>query len=173
MFATRADQQVLGYLGRALTLELSAVQQYSTQARLVASWGLSDAAASFRKEASEELQHADRIIERMLALGVAPAASQLRPVSLASDLSALLQINRAFEAEVIRMYESAARYCSGAGDHDGRVFFGELLREEQAHHAELGAWLDRLQLVPEQIRHESQNLKMARQARYPGRRKMQ
>ncbi len=150
MFAVRADQKVLGYLGRALTLELSAVQQYSTQACLVAAWGLNEAAAGFRKEASEELGHADRIIERMLALGAVPAGSQLRPVRLAPDLSTLLQANRDFEAEVIRMYQAAARYCAGAGDHDGRVFFEELLGEEQAHYADLGAWLGRLQQVPEQ-----------------------
>jgi bacterioferritin len=161
MFAARSDQKVLGYLGRALTLELSAVQQYSTQARLVASWGLSEAADGFRKEASEELQHAERIIERMLALGAAPAGSQLRPVSLAPDLSALLRINQAFEAEVVGMYQTATRYCAGTGDHDSRTFFEELLREEQAHHAGIGSWLDRLQQAPEQRMHENRNTAMA------------
>ena len=33
-----ADQRVLGYLGRALSLELSAVQLYTAQARLAESW---------------------------------------------------------------------------------------------------------------------------------------
>jgi bacterioferritin len=153
MLAARADQRVLGFLGRALSLELSAVQQYSTQARLVASWGLSEAAASFRKEADEELRHADRIIERMLAVGVAPAASQLRPVKLAGDLSGLLTIVQQFEADVIEMYASAVRYCAGIGDHDSRVFFEELLREELEHHAELKAWQQCLQQVPEQRMH--------------------
>jgi bacterioferritin len=150
MLAARPDQKILGFLGRALSLELSAVQQYSTQARLVASWGLSEAADSFRKEAGEELQHANRIIERMLAVGVAPAGSQLRPVKLAKDLSALLQIDQAFEADVIQMYQTAARYCASVGDHDSRVFFEELLKEEQQHLAELDAWLHRLQEVPQQ-----------------------
>jgi len=161
MIAVRPDQKVLGYLGRALTLELSAVQQYSTQARLAASWGLSDAADGFRREAAEELQHADRIIERMLALGAAPAAAQLRAVSLGPNLSALLQGNRQFEAEVIGMYQAAARYCAGTADHDGRVFFEELLREEQAHHAQLGAWLERLQQGPEQRMRDIRNPSMA------------
>ena len=147
MLAARSDQQVLGYLGRALSLELSAVQQYSTQARLVASWGLSEAAASFRQEAEEELQHVDRIIERMLAVGVAPNASQLRPVKLGADLSALLLINQQFEADVIRLYQAAARHSATVGDHDSRLFFEELLREEQQHHAELEAWLQRLHQV--------------------------
>ncbi len=152
MLAARSDQKVLGYLGRALSLELSAVQQYSTQARLVARWGLSEAAAGFQKEAGEELHHADRIIERMLAVGAAPAASQLRPVKVAADLSGLLQIDKQFETDVIEMYRSAARYCAGAGDHDGRVFFEALLQEEQQHLAELDAWLQRLQQAPDQGR---------------------
>lgn len=156
MLAARSDQKVLGYLGRALTLELSAVQQYSTQAQLVASWGLGEAAAGFRKEAGEEQQHADRIIARMLAVGAAPGASQLRPVRLGPDLATLLRIDQQFEAEVIRMYQSAASYCAGAGDQDSRVFFEELLREEQAHLAELETWSRRLQQVPEQHRRAGQ-----------------
>jgi bacterioferritin len=150
MLAARADRKVLGYLGRALSLELSAVQQYSTQARIAASWGLSEAAASFGKEAGEELQHADRIVERMLAVGAAPGGSQLRPVRLAADLSGLLEIDMRFEADVIEMYQAAVRYCAGAGDHDSRLFFEELLREEQQHHAELEAWRRRLTRAPEQ-----------------------
>ncbi len=145
MLAKRPDQKVLGYLGRALSLELSAVQQYSTQARLLATWGLSEAAGKFRKEAEEELQHAERIIERMLAIGAAPGSSQLRPVQLAGDLSSLLQANKRFEAEVISLYQSAARHCAASGDRDSRVFFEELLQEEQQHHAELDSWLQRLQ----------------------------
>lgn len=153
MLSARSDQKVLGYLGRALTLELSAVQQYSTQAQLVASWGLGEAAAGFRKEAGEEQRHADRIIARMLAVGAAPGGSQLRPVRLGPDLATLLRIDQQFEAEVIHMYQSAARYCAGAGDHDSRVFFEELLREEQSHLAELETWSNRLQHVPDQHRH--------------------
>lgn len=150
MLAARPDQTVLGYLGRALSLELSAVQQYSTQARLVASWGLAEAAASMRKEANEELQHADRIIERMLATGVAPNRSQLRPVKIGANLSALLMVNQQFEKDVIHLYQSAAQHCASAGDHDNRMFFEELLKEEQQHLAELDAWLHRLQQTSEQ-----------------------
>ena len=140
-----ADPRVLGYLGRALSLELSAVQQYSTQARLVAAWGLSEAAASLSKEAEEELQHANRIIDRMLALGVAPGSSQLRPVKLADDLSTLLRINQQLEGVIIQLYRSATEDCACKGDHDNRVFFEKLLQEEQQHHAELEVWLQDLQ----------------------------
>ena len=107
MLTARADHGVLGYLGRGLSLEFSAVQLYSTQARLVAYWGLSAAAERLRHEAEEELQHTDRIIERMLALGAAPNASQLRPVRLGENLVEMLGINQRFELlEVRRLHVS-------------------------------------------------------------------
>jgi len=147
MLAARSDEKVLGYLGSALSLELSAVQQYSTQARLVAAWGLNEAAASLDREAEEELRHANRIIDRMLELGVTPNASQLRPVKLAAYLTALLQINQQLESDIVQLYHSAAQYCASVGDHDNRVFFEELLKEEQQHHAKLENWVNRLQQV--------------------------
>lgn len=53
--------RVLGYLGRALSLELSAVQQYMTQASLVGLWGDAASAERFRRETVEEMQHAEKL----------------------------------------------------------------------------------------------------------------
>jgi len=143
--AAQTEQGVLGYLGRALSLELSAAQLYRTQARLLSSWGLAEPAARLRAESEEELQHVDRIIERMLAVGVAPSASQLRPVKLGQSLAELLQVNQAFEKELITLYREAVAHCARTGCHDDRVFFEELVEDEQAHFDELVAWLQRVQ----------------------------
>jgi bacterioferritin len=139
------DQQVLGYLGRALSLELSAVQLYTTQARLVETWGLAEAAAHLRAEAQEEMGHAERIIARMLAIGVAPAASQLRPVLLGANLSELLQYDQAFEIELVGLYDRAVRHSSRAGLAEDRLFFEALLDEERAHARELAGWIAQLE----------------------------
>ena len=145
MFHIDTDERVLGYLGRALSLELSAVQLYSTQSKLVASWGFTDVAEKFRKESLEEMQHADRIISRMLGLGVAPNASQLRPVKLGRNLQELLQHDYVFENELIGLYDNATRYCASIADHDNRMFFEALLNEEKAHADDLSKWLQQLQ----------------------------
>lgn len=145
MLTAHTDQRILGYLGRALSLEFSAVQQYSTQARLLTAWGQAEPAARLRAESEEELQHVDRIIERMLALGVAPNASQLRPVRLGHSLTELLAVNMAFEQELISLYADAARYSAQAGCHDDRIFFEGLLADEQHHHQALSQWIQQLQ----------------------------
>ncbi|WP_126453030.1 ferritin-like domain-containing protein [Sulfuriflexus mobilis] len=141
MFHINTDERVLGYLGRALSLELSAVQLYSTQSMLVASWGLTDVADKLRAESREEMGHAERIISRMLALGVAPNASQLRPVRLGRNLQELLQYDYAFENELISLYDDATRHCVSVADSDNRLFFEALLNEEKAHAADLTQWI--------------------------------
>ena len=140
MLTDRTDQKVLGYLGRALSLELSAVQLYSTQARLATKWGLKEAADYFRNEAVSEMAHADRLIDRMLAHGYAPSASQLRPVELGKNLDELLTVDIRFERELVDFYKLAATYCVKNGLVDDKVFFNELLAEEQSHYAELKDW---------------------------------
>lgn len=148
MQATRTDQRILGYLGRALSLELSAVQMYSTQARLVATWGLDEPARRLRNEAHEEMEHVERIIARMLALGVSPSGSQLRPAQLGSDLLSLLRAGFAFEKEVVQLYADAAAHGARIGSHDDRVFFQALFAEEQEHAQELLQWIQELDRPP-------------------------
>jgi bacterioferritin len=144
--------RVLGYLGRALSLELSAVQQYMTQASLVELWGDQESADRFRHETVEEMQHAERIVAQMLRLGAAPAASQLRPVTHAPDLIGLLRLDRVLESDLIQHYAEAVRFCVLIGDEANETFFRKLWEEEQHHGEELAGWLSQLlnRNLPEQ-----------------------
>lgn len=145
MLNNTADPHVLGYLGRALSLELSAVQQYSTQAKLAQAWGFADEAAKLQKESLEEMEHVERVIARMLALGVAPNASLLRPVKLGNSLPDLLKANLELENDLISLYRQATHHCARQGDHDNRKFFEDLLKEEQQHDAVLTSWIKSLE----------------------------
>lgn len=133
--------RVSGYLGRALSLELSAVQQYMTQACLAEQWGDLESAGRFRRETVEELQHAERIVQRMLQLGLAPGASQLKPISHAPDLEGLLRLDAVLEVDLIEHYAEAVRFCEAIADTDNRAFFAALWQEESDHGQELQEWL--------------------------------
>ncbi len=137
--------RVLAALGRALSLELTSVQQYITHACLADLWQLNQPAALFRNEAGAEVQHSERIIQCMLSLGVAPASSQLRPVSSAEDLEGLLLANIQLESDLIFHYTESMRFCLLISDHVHVAFFKSLLEEEQQHAAELVKWLKVLQ----------------------------
>ena len=134
------DPQVLGFLGRALSMEMTAVQQYLCLSRFSHLQGFEDIAAKFQHEAQEEMAHSERIISRMLVLGVAPNATQLRPARLGDSLPALIAAAQALEMEIINFYQTAVDYCSRIGDFDNRLFFEQLLQEEQAHANSLDEW---------------------------------
>ena len=138
--------RVLGTLGRALSLELSAVQQYMTQASLLELWGDHDGAGRFRQETVEEMRHAETLVQRMLALGAAPAASQLRPVTHASDLAGLLRQNLLLERDLIALYAEAVRFTLLIDDQPSCELFTALLDDEHHHLQELNGWLASLSL---------------------------
>ena len=134
------DQAILGYLGRALSFEFSAVQQYLSLAKLMELRSMSSAAEKFRHEAQEEMQHVERIIGRMLALGGAPNASCLRPSHLDGSLPQLMQHAKELEVEIVGFYEQAVNHCHRADDHENRLFFDALLQEERQHAASFDSW---------------------------------
>ncbi|MFN9623961.1 MAG: ferritin-like domain-containing protein [Cyanobacteriota bacterium] len=139
------DRRVLADLGRALSLELTAVQQYLTQAVLAESWGDNDAANRFRRETVEEMHHAERLVNRMIHLGVAPGASQVRPAAHAGDLQGLLILNADLEHQLVNHYANAFDFCQRIGDSDNGAFFHALWQDERRHGEELASWLDSLQ----------------------------
>jgi len=138
------DAEVLGYLGRALSMEMSAVQQYLTMSRLLRLRGFDDIATHFHQEANEEMGHADRIIGRMLVLGVAPNMTHLRPAQLGESLPELLANAEALEKDIVSLYQKAVAHCHSISDFDNHLFFDALLKEEQQHASSIADWQQKL-----------------------------
>lgn len=134
------NPKVLGYLGRALSLEMTAIQQYCTVSRLLKLRGFEQIADKFKHEMRDELEHVERIVGRMLVLGVAPNASQLRPAKVGDSLPALIASVYMLEQEIIDFYQQAVSFCIQVEDFDNRMFFEQLLHEEQKHADELKQW---------------------------------
>lgn len=132
-----ANPRVAGFLGRALRHELGAVQQYLTQASLCALQGREQDAGYFRREAAEELGHAERIIRRMLLLGLAPNATQLDAVRPGRDLVNMLKRDRELELDAVRLYDEAQRVSVLLRDAESGRLFAELRADEEGHLAEI------------------------------------
>ncbi len=140
MAYAKADSQVLGFLGRALSLEMTAVQQYLSVARLLKLRGFEEIADKFKHEANEEMAHVEKIIGRMMILGCAPNATQLRPARLGNSLPAVIQSVAVLEHEIVSFYQQAVEHCIRIDDFDSRLFFQTLLNEEREHAKSLANW---------------------------------
>lgn len=139
------DPRLAGYLSRALNHEMAAVQQYLTQGTLSGLWGLTEYSARFHSDAAEEMEHARRLIERMLVLGVMPNATQLPAVRPGRSLVEMFELDRNLEVDAIRLYDEAARYSERFHDEASHRLFTELLEDEAGHLRDLDAMLTRLQ----------------------------
>ncbi|OOC10108.1 MULTISPECIES: ferritin-like domain-containing protein [Thioalkalivibrio] len=137
-----ADPRIVGYLNRAVAHEMSAVQQYMAQARLTALWGMAELSDSLRREAQEELEHADRLMTRLMHYGLAPPGGQLAPVRLGRSVRQLMEYNRALELDAVRMYEEAMAYCRRTGAREDAALFSALLDEEWEHVREIDAQMN-------------------------------
>lgn len=133
----RADPRLSGYLSRALSHEMAAVQQYLLQAKLVGLWGLAEQGSRFRDDVNEELEHAERLMERMLVLGIPCNATQLPPIRPGRTLEEMLYIDRDLEIDAIRLYEEAAAYCERRRDGETMQLMRSILDDELAHLREL------------------------------------
>jgi bacterioferritin len=134
---TTPDARTLGWLQRALTHEMRAVQQYLAQGVLARLWGDATLAAEFRREAIEELEHAERLMERLICSGVAPGAAALPPARLGRQPAELLAADLDLEVEAVRLYMDALGHARRQRDAESALLFENLLAEEQRHVQEL------------------------------------
>jgi len=129
--------RIIAYLQRAINHEFTAAQQYTLQAGSAENWGMNDLATRLRRDAVEELEHAEAFIKQMLRLGTEPRSSQARAPRVGRSHAELLQFGLATENDAIRLYEEAARFCQQIGDSDNYALFARILKDEEDHAAGL------------------------------------
>jgi bacterioferritin len=131
------DPRTLGWLSRALTHEMRAVQQYLAQSVLARMWGDEALSSKLRSEAVEELGHAERLMERLIAVGVAPSAGNLPPSRLGRSVDELLAADRELEVEAVRLYQEAVAHAQRMRDSGSAALLTEILAEELQHVQEI------------------------------------
>ena len=131
------DPRLHGYLTRALSHEMAAVQQYMAQSKLCELWGMAEYCKHFRQDVIEELGHVESLMDALLKLGVTPHATQLPAVRLGRSLEEMVVIDRVLEVEAVRLYEEAAAYCTRARDFTHHALFSTILRDELQHLGDL------------------------------------
>ena len=131
------DPRTLGWLSRALTHEMSAVQQYLAQSVLARLWGDEALSSKLRSEAVEELGHAERLMERLIAVGVAPSAGNLPPSRLGRSVDDMLAADRELEVDAVRLYQEAVAHAQRMRDSDSAALLADILAEEMEHVQEI------------------------------------
>ena len=129
----KGDPKVIDYLNKALRHELTAVNQYWLHYRLLDNWGYKTLAKQWRKESIEEMQHADKLIERIIFLDGAPNMQTLESLHIGQTVKEVLERDLQAEMGARTLYEEAATYCHSAKDYVTRDLFEKLMADEEHH----------------------------------------
>ena len=93
----KGDPKVIEFLNQALKNELTAINQYFLHARLCEHWGFRRLWKKIRAESIEEMNHADRLIERILFLDGLPNLQRLSKVNVGENVPEQFQVDLAME----------------------------------------------------------------------------
>ena len=130
----QGDARVVEYLNRSLRHELTAINQYWLHYRLLDNWGYRDLAKKWRKESIEEMEHADKIVERIIFLDGFPNMQVLDPLHIGQNVREVLDCDLAAEMSARALYQEAATHCHSVKDYVTRDLFEKLMHDEEAAH---------------------------------------
>lgn len=129
----KGDKKVIEYLNKALRHELTAVSQYWLHYRLQDDWGLGSMARKSREESIEEMEHADKLIERIIFLEGHPNLQKLDPLRIGENPRETLECDLAAEQSARALYKEARDVCKAAGDYVSMGLFENLMSDEESH----------------------------------------
>lgn len=129
----KGDSRVIERLNEALFLELGAVNQYWLHYRLLEDWGYQKLARKERAESIEEMQHADRLVARIIFLEGHPNLQSLAPLRIGQTVREVLEADLAGEYDARASYKTSREICDDCGDYVSMKLFDELLADEEGH----------------------------------------
>ncbi len=129
----KGDDQVIEYLNKALRHELTAVNQYWLHYRMLDDWGYTKLAKKQREESIEEMEHADKLIERILFLEGLPNLQQLDGLMIGQNIQEILECDLKAEYSARTLYMEARDMCRQKEDYGSMKLFEQLIEDEEGH----------------------------------------
>jgi bacterioferritin len=129
----KGNPEVIDYLNKALRHELTAVNQYWLHYRLLDNWGYKALAKQWRKGSIEEMQHADKLIERIVFLDGNPNMQTLDSLRIGQTVKEVLDRDLQAETEARALYAETSTHCHSVKDYVTRGLFEQLMHDEEHH----------------------------------------
>ena len=129
----KGDEKVIDFLNKALTNELTAINQYWLHYRVLADWGVHKLAEYERHESIDEMKHADVLAERILFLNGLPNFQAIHKLKVGETVEEILKADLAVELEAIPLLKDAIEHCESVRDYVSREIFERILESEEEH----------------------------------------
>lgn len=129
----QGDPQVIEALNRALTIELTAINQYFCQSKMCKNWGFDKLAKKHWEESIGEMKHADKIIERILFLEGVPEIARYDVIRVGSDVKEQFENDLKLEMGGVNQYNAGITLSAAVKDNGTRELMETILKESEEH----------------------------------------
>ena len=140
----RGHDEIIELLNDVLTAELTAVNQYFLDAKMLSNWGYERLGSKFRDESIDEMKDADALIERILYLDGMPNLQLLGTIRVGETAPEKLSLALELEVEAIERLNRGIEKAVSLGDNGSRELLETILTGEEDH----ADWLEsQLELI--------------------------
>lgn len=146
----KGDDRVIELLNDILSFELTLINQYWLNYRMLADWGLPGLADIMRGYSLEEMTDADHYVDRILFLEGHPNLQRLGTVLVGETPHEIIELAAQKEREAVTKLNDGIALCVEVGDNGSRELLAEALREEEEHLSYFETQLEAIALVGEQ-----------------------
>lgn len=140
----QGNEAVLEFLNDVLTAELTAINQYFIDSKMMANWGYKRLADKVRADSIDEMGDAEKLIDRILYLDGVPNLQRLGSVRVGETVPEKLALALQVETDAIERLNRGIALCTQIGDNGSREVAEIILAGEEEH----ADWLEtQLELI--------------------------
>jgi bacterioferritin len=129
----KGNDEVIQVLQDVLCAELTAINQYFVHARMCENWGYKKLAEHTRKEAIEEMQHAQQIIDRILYFDGAPNMQKYMKINVGKTVPEQFRNDLEVEYQAVPRLNKGVEVARAQGDNGTRALLEQILKDEEEH----------------------------------------
>lgn len=129
----KGSKKLLLVLNSLLADELTVVNQYMVHSEMCENWGYSKLHMAIRKQAMDEMHHAEWLIERIIFFEGAPTVSKLNPIKIGKTVSEMISYDHDDELKVVGDYNEAIKLAREVKDQGSVDLLTKILKMEEGH----------------------------------------
>ena len=129
----KGKAEVIDALNQALTIELTAINQYFCQAKMCKNWGFMKLAHKHYEESMGEMRHAEKIIDRVLFLEGTPEIARYDVIRVGTNVKEQFENDLKLETGGVAAYNELVDLCIKVKDNGTHKLALEILEESEEH----------------------------------------
>ena len=129
----KGNEKLIAVLNSLLADELTAINQYMVHSEMCENWGYGKLHLAIRKQAMDEMHHAEWLIERIIFFEGAQTVSKLNSMKIGKTVMEMIKNDDGDELDAVRAYNDAIKLAREVDDQGTVDLLTKILNMEEGH----------------------------------------